>query len=164
MNVSGIAPHRLALAVGCPIILIRNLNIRDGHCNGTRYIVKELKPHVIRARKLNGGQNSEILIPRIPMISKDSCNFPVPFKRLQFPVLISYYLTPDRAQGQSLDRAGMLLPRSVFLHGRLYGGFSRCGDPDNFFVYGDQGEFEHLRDVLDERKCYTRNVVYKEVF
>jgi ATP-dependent DNA helicase PIF1 len=50
------------------------------------------------------------------MISKDT-DFPVPFKRLQFPVLLAYYLTLNRAQGQSLDRAGIYLPKSVFLMG-----------------------------------------------
>ena len=163
INASGIPPHRLALNVGAVIILIRNLNIRDGHCNGTRYIIRDIKPHVIRAMRLGGGVNSEILIPRIPMVSKET-DFPVPFKRLQFPVLLAYYLTPNRAQGQSLDRAGMYLPRSVFSHGHLYVGFSRCGDPDNFFVYADQSEFVHLQHILDSDKCYTRNVVFPEIF
>ena len=129
INASGIAPHKLALKVGACIILIKNLNIRDGHCNGTRYIITNLTKHLICARRLSGGPHPDILIPRIPMISKDT-DFPVPFKRLQFPVLGAYYLTLNRAQGQSLTKAGMYLPRSVFSHGHLYVGFSRCGDPE----------------------------------
>ncbi|KAL7481390.1 hypothetical protein ACHAW6_009556 [Cyclotella cf. meneghiniana] len=81
INASGIPPHRLALKPGACIILIKNLNISH-------------------AEKLCGGPHSEILIPCIPMISKDS-DFPVPFKRLQFPVLLAYHLTLNRAQGQS---------------------------------------------------------------
>jgi len=96
------------------------------------------------------------------MISKDS-DFPVPFKRLQFPVLGAYYLTLNRAQGQSLDRAGLYLPRSVFAHGHLYVGLSRCGDPDSVFVYADQSEFTNLQELLQDGKVYTRNVVYQEV-
>ncbi|KAL7530004.1 hypothetical protein ACHAWF_003203 [Thalassiosira exigua] len=163
INVSGIPPHRLILKVGACIILIRNLNIRDGHCNGTRYIITELKPHLIVAKKLKGGANSEILVPRIPMISKES-DFPVPFKRLQFPVLLAYYLTPNRAQGQSLDRAGAFLPKSVFSHGHLYVMFSRCGDPDYFAICVDQAEFKHISHLLDPDKTYTRNIVFREVF
>jgi len=162
INASGIAPHRLILKKGACIILIKNLNVKDGHCNGTRYIVEEVTQRLIRARKLSGGANAEILIPRIPMISKDT-SFPVPFKRLQFPVLGAYYLTFNRAQGQSLDKAGLYLPQSVFSHGHLYVGFSRCGDPDNVFVYADQKEFENIRHMLEDGKTYTRNVVYKEV-
>ena len=96
------------------------------------------------------------------MISKDT-DFPVEFKRLQFPVLGAYYLTLNRAQGQSLMRAGMYLPRSVFAHGHLYVGYSRCGDPDNMFVYADQSEFENIQQYLEVGKTYTRNVVYPEV-
>ena len=67
INASGIPPHRLASKPGACIILIKNLNISHGHCNGTRYIIKELTP------------------------------------RLQFPVLLAYYLTLNRAQGQSFE-------------------------------------------------------------
>ena len=99
------------------------------------------------------------------MICKDT-DFPVPFKRLQFPVLLAlaYYLTLNRAQGQSLDKAGLYLPKSVFSHGHLYVGCSRCGDPDCVFVYADQSEFDHVREHLDENKSYTRNIVYPEIF
>ena len=118
------------------IILIKNLNISHGHCNGTRYIIKELTPRLIKAEKLCGGPHSEILIPRIPMISKDT-DFPVPFERLRFCVLLAYYLTLNRAQGQSLDRAGIYLPKSVFSHGHFYVGYSRCGDHKSLFMYAD---------------------------
>jgi ATP-dependent DNA helicase PIF1 len=163
INASGIPPHRLALKPGACIILIKNLNIKHSHCNGTCYIIKEMTPRLIKAEKLSGGLHSEILIPRIPMICQDS-DFPVPFKRLQFPVLLAYYLTLNRAQGQSLDRAGLYLPKSVFSHGHLYVGCSRCGDPDNVFVYADQNEFDNVKEHLTEGKTYTRNVVYPEIF
>lgn len=153
----------VALKPHACIILIKNLNISHGHCNGTRYIIKELTPRLIKAEKLCGGPHSEILIPRIPMISKDT-DFPVPFKRLQFPVLLAYYLTLNRAQGQSLDRAGIYLPKSVFSHGHLYVGCSRCGDPNSVFIYADQNEFDGVRQYLMEGTTYTHNIVYPEIF
>ena len=162
VNVSGLPPHRLPLKVGACVILIKNLDVKKGHCNGTRYIILQLSNSLIKAQKLTKGPNSILLIPRIPMISKDS-SFPVPFKRVQFPVLGAYYLTINRAQGQTLGRAGLFLPRSVFCHGHLYVGFGRCGDPDNFFVYADQSEFDNLRQYLDESKTYTRNIIYPEL-
>jgi ATP-dependent DNA helicase PIF1 len=163
INASGIPPHRLALKPGACIILIKNLNVKHGHCNGTRYIIKEMTSRLIKAEKLEGGPNTELLIPWIPMISKDT-DFPVPFKRLQFPVLVAYYLTLNRAQGQSLDRAGLYLPKAVFSHGLLYVGCSRCGDPDCVFIYADQSEVDHVKDHLSREKYYTRNIVYPEVF
>ena len=105
----------------------------------------------------------KFLFLRIPMVSKDS-DFPVIIQRLQFPVIPAYYLRFNRAQGQSLDQCGMLLTVSVFTHGQLYVGFSRCGDPDHVFVYADQTEFEAYLDKLPPNGTFTRNVVYKEIF
>ncbi len=74
--------------------------MKKKHCNGTRYIIDELTPHLIKENWLNGdgGIDDTILIPRIPMIS-DGTDFPVVFKQLQFPILGAYYLSFNRAQG-----------------------------------------------------------------
>ena len=162
INGSGVPPHRLPLKIGAMIILIKNLDVRHGHCNGTRYMITNLTKNLIEAQKVSGGEHSKILIPRIPMISESS-SFPVPFKRTQFPVLGAFYLTINRAQGQTLLRSGMFLDRSVLSHGHLYVGFGRCGDPRNFFVYANQSEFENLKDNLDGTKVYTKNVIYPEL-
>ena len=39
---SGVAPHKLVLKIGAPIMLLRNLNKRKGACNGTRLIIREM--------------------------------------------------------------------------------------------------------------------------
>ena len=163
---SGLPTHRLVLRVGACIILIKNLSIRRKHVNGMRYIILELKPHLIKAKRLGGGPDSIVLIPRIPSISKDTDGTFVSFKRLQFPVLLAYYLTINRAQGQTLLRAGLYLPQSVFTHGQLYVTKGRCGDPDAMFVYANQDEFENIQHLLPvgEGRVFTRNVVYKEIF
>ena len=167
LNPSGLPPHRLVLKKNAVIILIRNLNIAGGHCNGTRYIVEDMSSHLIKAKKLNGGPNDIILIPKIPLLSKES-DFPAIFKRLQFPVIGAYYLTFNRAQGQSLDCCGMELPSSVFTHGQLYVGASRTGDYDQVFVYADQKEFDSIKlaqqrdHEINEEGTFTRNVVYTE--
>ena len=96
------------------------------------------------------------------MISESS-SFPVPFRRTQFPVLGAYYLTINRAQGQTLSQGGMFLDRSVLSHGHLYVGFGRCGDPRNFFVCANQSEFENIKANLDDTKTYTKNVIYPEM-
>ena len=88
------------------------------------------------------------------MISESS-SFPVAFKRTQFPVLGAYYLTINRAQGQTLFQGGMFLDSSVFSHGHLYVGLGRCGDPRNFFVYERQSGFENFGENTDTTKFYT---------
>ena len=82
------------------------------------------------------------------MISKDT-DFPVPFKRLQFPVLLAYYLTLNRAQGQSLDRTGIYLPKSIFLMDTYMLVVQGVEIP---IVCANQNEFDDVRIYLMEVK------------
>ena len=119
IETSGLPPHRLILKVGAVIILIKNLtSVRLKHVNGGLYLVAQLTDNLIFAQKLGAadGDNSDILIPHIPTISKDTGGTFKSFKRTEFPVLVTYYLTLNRAQGQTLQRSEMYLPRSVFSH------------------------------------------------
>ena len=63
-------------------------------------------------------------------------------------------MTIHKSQGLALKKVGLYLNNaSVFAHGHLFVGISRCGDPDNLFV-----------DVqLDsEGRSWTNNIVYRE--
>lgn len=160
---SGLPPHRLHLKVNSVIILIRNLSVRDDYGNSSRYLIQSMTDKLIAARRLNGSSEDIVLIPKIPMYSKES-DFVAPFKRLQFLVISAYYLTFNRVQGQSLDQCGLLLPESVFSHGHLYVGLSRCGDDDNVFTYANQDEFDSIRDDLPANRTFTRNIVFTEIF
>ncbi|XP_045031685.1 uncharacterized protein LOC123473980 [Daphnia magna] len=49
LKVSGIPPHILELKVGSIIILLKNIDSRQGLCNGTRLIMKSLTGNLIHA-------------------------------------------------------------------------------------------------------------------
>ena len=90
---------------------------------------------------------------------------PFTLTRLQFPVKLAFCLTINRAQGQSVDKCGILLPKNVWTHGQIYVAFSRCGNPNNVFVWANQepilgGEF---KGKLPEGKKFVMNVVYKQI-
>ena len=66
LNVSGLPPHKLVLKVNCIVLLIRNLNTKEGLVNGTRLRVKCLHHNSIDCEVLTGNnRNKRILIPRI---------------------------------------------------------------------------------------------------
>lgn len=46
----GFPPHQLELKVGAPIMLLRNVNVGGGLCNGTRMIVTHLMSRLIEAQ------------------------------------------------------------------------------------------------------------------
>ncbi|XP_021975028.1 uncharacterized protein LOC110870134 [Helianthus annuus] len=57
LNVCGLSPHKLRLKIGCPIILLRNIDPSHGPCNGTRLIYKGFMRNVIDA-KIAVGQHA----------------------------------------------------------------------------------------------------------
>ena len=162
IDISGMPPHILKLKKDCVIILMRNLNVKKGHCNGTRYIVLSVSENIIVAKKLHwkNDVNDIIVISKVPLHTSEN-DFPFIMRRLQWPIRVAYVMTFNKSQGQSIDKYGLMLPQSVFSHGQLYVGFSRCGDPDNIYVWADQMEFREMG--LPEGHYYTRNVVYPEV-
>ena len=56
---------------------------------------------------------------------------------------------------------GILLPKDVWTHGQIYVAFSRCGNPNNIYVWAEQSQFETYS--LSKQKTYVKNVVYDEV-
>ena len=163
LDPSGLPQHRLKLKKNTVVILLRNMNLPAGHCNGTRYLVKHIGTYRLLLEKLNtklGDTNTTLLLPRIPMVHKNK-HIPCTVSQLQFPIKIAYCLTIDRAQGQSASKCGILLPKDVWTHGQIYVAFSRCGNPNNIYVWAEQSQFETYN--LSKQKTYVKNVVYNEV-
>jgi ATP-dependent DNA helicase PIF1 len=162
LQVSGLPPHNLSLKVNAVIMLLRNLDPKNGFCNGTRLILTSISQKLLTAKMLVGERaGAQILIPRITLSPTDT-DWPFRLRRLQFPVRAAYAMTINKAQGQSLEYAGGVLPTSVFQHGQLYVLASRVGDPDRLrlFVNREEGIWQPPEDV---DVYFTRNVVYPEV-
>eukprot|EP00106_Octopus_bimaculoides_P011315 XP_014778757.1 PREDICTED: WAP four-disulfide core domain protein 1-like [Octopus bimaculoides] len=81
LKLTGMPPHNLTLKLDALIILRRNLD--PSHlCNETRLIVTSMKPHVLQSTIIT--------------------DVPFEFKRLQFPVKLSFGISVNKSQGQSL--------------------------------------------------------------
>jgi ATP-dependent exoDNAse (exonuclease V) alpha subunit len=109
----GLPPHKLSLKVGCPILLLRNLNKSMGLANGTRLIVTELRQHTIKAQIVTQGAfyMTEVIIPRIDLVT-DNKQLSVQFRRRQFPVQLAYSMTIHKSQGSEYPKVLVVLPET----------------------------------------------------
>jgi ATP-dependent DNA helicase PIF1 len=154
LNVSGIPPHKLILKIGCPLMLIRNLNPSNGLCNGTQLICKSFQRHLIDAEIVSGTHKGKrVFLPRITLIPSDT-GLPFELKRRQFPVRPSFAMTINKAQGQTLNFVGLYLPQPVFSHGQLYVALSRVKNKDCVKVLIQNEQTPNA----------TKNIVYTEIF
>ena len=107
-------------------MLLRNLNIRRGLCNGTRLVIRRLQPNLVEADILLGRfAGTRVFIPRIVLAPSDT-DLPFTLKRKQFPLRLAWSMTVNKSQGQSYEKLGLLLEEPVFAHGQLYVAFSRA--------------------------------------
>ncbi|PUZ75068.1 hypothetical protein GQ55_1G118800 [Panicum hallii var. hallii] len=120
---NGLPPYKLKVKKNCPVILLCNLDLHDGLCNGTRLVI------------VNGQHaDKRVFIPRILISPSEDLIFPFKFKRKQFLIRLSFAMTINKAQGQTIPNVGIYLPEPVFLHEQLYVVLSGCVSHESTWV------------------------------
>jgi ATP-dependent DNA helicase PIF1 len=100
LTLNGIPPHVLKLKIGCPVILLRNLDPANGLCNGTRLVVRVCQRNSIDAESVLGQHaGKRVFLPRIPLCPFGDQMFPFQFKRKQFIIRLSFAMTVNKLQG-----------------------------------------------------------------
>ena len=99
-------PHELRLRKNCVVMLIRNLNINEGLCNGTRLLIHDMSDHLLKCEILTGDKAGEFTFINRITLHCDNI-YPFSFKRRQFPVRHAFVMTINKAQGQTFDKIGL---------------------------------------------------------
>ncbi|KAL3073744.1 hypothetical protein niasHS_015486 [Heterodera schachtii] len=132
-------------------MLIRNLDVTQGLCNGTRLQVMKMAEDSIFCRILTGPRADAghvIVLPRVQFeYGRGRHHRGLRFRRLQFP-----------AQGQTLHRMALVLNgRQCFSHGQVYVAMSRVTQMDGIRVFAPYCQSGDVGDT------YINNVVYNEL-
>ena len=124
---SGMPPHLLELKIGAIVMLLRNLDLKEGLCNGTRLRVIAMTESILQCQILTGAAEGNIFfISCIDIDPSDSNGMPFKLRRRQFPLRLSYAMTINKAQGQTFNKVGIVLKKPCFTHGQLYVALSRA--------------------------------------
>ena len=130
LNPSCMPPHKLHLKPGVVLILLRNIDVDQGLCNGARLTLEQVTRHTLKCRILGGARHGNLaLLPKLTFTPSDTVAAPCEFRRRPFPVRVAFALTINKSQGQTLDHVGVYLRSPIFAHGHLYVALSRCTDP-----------------------------------
>jgi len=153
INTSTLPLAKLEVKLGCPVMILRNLDQSRGVCNGSRGILTRYSNRVLEVQLITGQHAREkVFIPRIPNQPSDDENS-FKFTRKQFPVRLCFAMTINKSQGQSVEHVGLDLSSSVFTHGQFYVAVSRVTSVSNIkAIWNEQQE-----------EAITKNIVYKQV-
>jgi hypothetical protein len=153
INCSGLPLAKLELKIGCPVMILQNLDPAHGVCNGSRGILRQWGHKVLEVELLTGQHaGSRVFIPRIANQPTEK-QVAFKFTRKQFPVRLCFSMTINKSQGQSVKHVGLDLRSPVFTHGQFYVGVSRVTSWQNIKVIWDEREGE----------AKTKNIVFNEV-
>lgn len=163
---NGFPHHRLVLKVGCIVMLLKNIKIYMGLCNGTRLKIIALHDDIIECEILFGKHKGKQYYISKHRFTPDTKNLPpCPFERIQLPIKLAFAMTINKSQGQTFDRIALYLPQPVFAHGQLYVAFSRVRrfDAVKVLITNKKGSRRHGQIITGNPNFYTKNVVCKEV-
>ena len=159
-------PHVLRICPGAIVMLIKNMSVSEGLCNGTRLIVERINDTSIVASILYGPHaNRRFMFTRMQFANVNDATQELKFTRFQFPFKVAFCMTINKAQGQTLQKVGVMLKQPVFAHGQLYVALSRATCFANVRVAVPECRSGNDRQgVFSDNRTYTKNIVYPEVF
>jgi ATP-dependent exoDNAse (exonuclease V) alpha subunit len=153
INCTGLPLAKLEVKIGCPVMILRNLDPANGVCNGSRGILRRYAQRVMEVELITGDHiGHKVFVPRISNYPTEE-QVAFKFSRRQFPVRLAFAMTINKSQGQTVKHVGLDLRRPVFTHGQFYVGVSRVTSMSNIKAIWEPEKVE----------AKTKNIVYTEV-
>ena len=107
-----------------------------------------------------------VTIPRVTL-NEDIYDSTTHFSRYQFPVKCAFGMTINKAQGQTIAEAGVLLSSSVFSHSQLYVVYVACSrvpKRENLKIFIRPSDLKDRNGIsIADTSRLTRNIVQGEL-
>jgi ATP-dependent DNA helicase PIF1 len=102
---NGLPPHVLRLRIGCIMMIIKNINLREGLSNGTRIQILGFRNNTIHCKHIHGPrQGQEFYLARHLFRyggdRDERRHGAVLWERIQFPLRPGFVLTTNKSQGK----------------------------------------------------------------
>ncbi|KAF7808341.1 ATP-dependent DNA helicase PIF1 [Senna tora] len=123
--------------------------------NSFMLVLLPVPVYLIMSLNLRKFVGEKVFIGRM-LISHSDSKLPFKFQRHQFPIVLSFAMTINKSQEQTLSNVSIYLPPPIFDHGKLYGPVS-C-------VWKRSGLKILVSNANRRPMKATTNVVFKEVF
>jgi len=79
-------------------MLLRNIDLKLGLCNGTRLIITRMRKFVLEANVISGSNiGKKVFIPKLSLSLSD-VKIPFKFQRRQFSISVSFAMTINKSQ------------------------------------------------------------------
>jgi hypothetical protein len=147
LDMRGAPPWMLKMKVGAKYMCIRNLDLKRGIVNGTMLRLLSIGRHTAQFEILTGKASGciDIFTKAAFTITPEASGLPFTIIRKQYPIIPAYCLSVHKAQGQTLNRVGLIFESDPFTHGQLYVALSRvAGWHKVFAMYQGQNIKNHV--------------------
>lgn len=105
-TVSEMPPHRLELRPGALVMCLRNIAPDQGVCNGTRAVVLRLHKFLVEMALVTPPYTGRVIfLPRVCCNSSAGGELPFTLRQRRFPLKLSWVMTINKTQGQSIKNA-----------------------------------------------------------
>lgn len=149
-------------------MLLKNLNKKQGLCNGTRLVVEVLKQSLLLQRLTPfRGRKDSFYLPKM-WLRSDDVLLTGSVQRFQFPVTLAFSMSINKSQGQGFGHVGVYLARQYLSHVQFYVALSRVTLGRNLHILvvmgprqGPLSAFFGGRNAI--HNTFTRNIVIRAI-
>ncbi len=143
----------LRLAVGMPVMVLRNINVRDGLCNGA--IATVVSVDALSVEVMLQSSSVHLRVPRIGFaISTSLIGRKGSLIRWQFPLVPAFAITISKSQGKTFGQRLLIdLQTQCFSHGALYVALSRNTSASNIVMITESGKSTEVVNIVYTPLC-----------